>query len=197
MSALSNQNLALTLDVQLGLKVPTALSACTTNSTTTVAVTGSTTNIPAAGYVSGAGIPAGATYTLAGSTVTLSAAATASASGVTLTFSLYPCTLYYALFTVPPNASGGGTEVSGGSYARVAVPNNSTNFPATSANNKQNSTAITFPASTAAWGTVVAWGAYDAPAGGNLWLYGAISPSLALNSGDTATFAVGQFDLTF
>jgi hypothetical protein len=197
MSALTNNSLALVLDTMLGLKIPTAQSACTTNSNTTVNVTGATTNIPSSGYVSGAGIAAGTTYTLAGSTVTLNTAATASAAGVTLTFSLWPCTLYYALFSVPPNASGGGTEITGGSYARVPVANNSTNFPATTANNKQNAAAITFPASTAAWGSVVAWGAYDAATGGNLFLYGAVSPTLTLNSGDTANFAINQFDLTF
>lgn len=40
-----------------------------------------------------------------------------------------PVTFYVALFTVTPSDSGGGTEVSGGSYARVAMTNNPTNFP--------------------------------------------------------------------
>jgi hypothetical protein len=108
----------------------------------------------------------------------------------------YPATYYFALFTSAPNAAGGGTEVSGGSYARVAVTNNTTNFPATSAQNKNNGTAITWPTSTAAWGTIVAWGVYDASSGGNLWAYGAVT-SVTLNSGDSITFAIGQFDLTF
>jgi hypothetical protein len=196
MSALTNTSLPVILDSFLSLKVPTAIQSSTTTSTSTSVTLGSASNVPAVGYVSGTGIPAGATYTLAGTTATLSAAATASGT-VNLTYSIFPCTLYYAMFTVTPNAAGGGTEVSGGSYARVPVTNSSANFPATSGNNKENAAAITFPASTAAWGTVVAWGAYDALTGGNLWLYGAISPNLALNSGDTANFAIGQFDLTF
>lgn len=196
MSAQTNTSLPVNLDVLFGLKVPTAVSACTTNSTTSVTVTGGVTNIPAAGYVSGPGIPAGATYTLSGTTVTLSSAATASASGVNLTFSIIPTTLYFAIFTATPNAAGGGTEVSGGSYARVPVTNNTTNFPATSAQNKTNGTAINFPSSTAAWGTIVAWGIYDAPTGGNLWFYGPIT-SVTLNNGDTMNWPIGFFDLTF
>lgn len=43
-----------------------------------------------------------------------------------------PATLYAALMTVMPAGTGGGTEFAGGggSYARVALTNNSTNFPA-------------------------------------------------------------------
>jgi hypothetical protein len=113
-----------------------------------------------------------------------------------VTPSTVPATLYFALFTATPNAAGGGTEVTGGSYARVAVTNNNTNFPATSAQNKTNGTAIAFPASTAAWGTVVAWGVYDASSGGNLWAYGPLT-SVTLNNGDTAQWPIGFFDLTF
>lgn len=39
-----------------------------------------------------------------------------------------PATLYLALYTVAPTDNGGGTEVTGGSYARKAVTNNTTNF---------------------------------------------------------------------
>lgn len=113
-----------------------------------------------------------------------------------VTPSTVPATLYYALFTATPNAAGGGTEVSGGSYARVAVTNNTTNFPNTASQNKTNGTAITWPTSTAAWGTIVAWGVYDASSGGNLWAYGPVT-SVTMNNGDSITFAIGQFDLTF
>lgn len=89
-----------------------------------------------------------------------------------------PTNLYAALFTVAPlNDGTGGTEVSGGSYARVTVANNTTNFPnATGAwpNQivKKNGTLIQFPTATANWGTVVAMGFYDASSGGNLICWG-------------------------
>jgi len=79
-----------------------------------------------------------------------------------------PGTLYLALFTATPTPSGGGTEVSGGSYARVAVTNNLTNFPSASGGNKKNGTAVTFAAPTADWGVVVALVEFDAGTGGNM-----------------------------
>lgn len=105
-------------------------------------------------------------------------------------------TLYFALFTALPSASGGGTEVTSGSYARVSVTNNNTNFPATSSNIKANGTAITWPTSTAAWGTVVGWGVYDASTAGNLLAYGSFTP-VNMNLGDAAAYAIGAFTVTF
>jgi hypothetical protein len=107
-----------------------------------------------------------------------------------------PATFYAALFTTAPTASSAGVEVTGGSYARVSITNNSTNFPNTSAQIKSNGTAINWPVSTGAWGTVVAWGLYDASTAGNLWAYGSIT-SQVLNSGDTMYFSIGALDITF
>jgi hypothetical protein len=197
MAAPNNNALALLLDAAYGGKTLTSQSACTlTNASNAVTVTGSTLDIPAAGYVSGVGIPQGTTYTLAGTTATLSVNATAGGAGVVLTFSLFPRTYYFALFTVAPTNTGGGTEVVGGAYARVAVDNTVANFPATVASNKTNANPIQFPDSTAAWGSVVAWAVFDAPTAGNMFFNGAVNPTLNLNSGDTAKFAAGTFDLT-
>ena len=50
-----------------------------------------------------------------------------------------PSSLWCALFTAAPDADGtGGTEVTGGSYARIEVVNNATNFPAASGQTKRN-----------------------------------------------------------
>lgn len=57
-----------------------------TNSNTTVTITGSTVGIVNGMFVTGAGIVAGTTATISGSTVTLSIAATATATGVPLYF---------------------------------------------------------------------------------------------------------------
>lgn len=119
-----------------------------------------------------------------------------------------PGTLYFALFTAAPSDSGGGTEVSGGSYARVAVTPNSTNF-----RNTQNSgtgassgtggvtgnlTAITFPTPTGNWGTVTHFAVFDASSGGNLICWVALNASKNVNNGDPApSFAIGDFTFTF
>lgn len=108
-----------------------------------------------------------------------------------------PATVYVALFTSAPSDSGGGTEVSGGSYARVAVTNNATNFPAASGGAKSNGTVITFPAPTANWGTVTHFAIFDAASAGNMLGWAALSASRVINSGDGAPkFAVGDLDLT-
>ena len=110
-------------------------------------------------------------------------------------------TTYVALYTATPtDANASGTEVSGGSYARVAVTNNTTNWPASTGTNpttKANGTAITFPAPTAAWGTVVAFAIYDAVTAGNEIAWGALTTSKTINNGDAApSFAIGALTIT-
>lgn len=108
-----------------------------------------------------------------------------------------PANTHIALFTVTPSDSGGGTEVSGGSYARVSVTNNATNWPAASGGAKSNGTAITFASPSANWGTIVAFGIFDASSGGNLLYWGPISPNKTVNNGDPApSFAIGDLDLS-
>jgi hypothetical protein len=107
-----------------------------------------------------------------------------------------PATVYVALYTVAPTDAGGGTEVSGGSYARVAVTNNATNWPAASGGAKANGTAITFPTATADWGTVVAFAILDAATAGNFLYWADLTANKTVSSGDTASFAVGELDVT-
>ena len=107
-----------------------------------------------------------------------------------------PGTLYAALFTVTPSDSGGGTEVSGGSYARVSITNNATNFPAASGGSKSNGTTITFPAATANWGTVVAMAFFDASSGGNLIAWAPLTTNKTIANGDTASFPASSVVIT-
>ena len=107
-----------------------------------------------------------------------------------------PATVYVALYTVAPTDAGGGTEVSGGSYARVAVTNNDTNFPAASGGAKANGTEITFPTATDDWGECVAFAILDAASDGNFLYWGDLTTSKTVNNGDTAKFAVGDLDVT-
>lgn len=106
-----------------------------------------------------------------------------------------PGTLHLALFTVAPTDAGGGTEVTGGSYARAAVTNNLTNFPAASGGAKTNANAITFATATADWGTVVAAGIFDASSGGNLIAWCTVT-SQSVPSGVTASIPAGDLDIT-
>ncbi len=84
-------------------------------------------------------------------------------------------TAYLALFTaVGTDANTGFTEVSGGSYARQSTSGATWNAASGSApSTDSNAAAITFPTATASWGTVIAFGLFDALTVGNLlaWDY--------------------------
>lgn len=111
-----------------------------------------------------------------------------------------PASLYISLHTAAPDESGTpSNEVSGGSYARVAVTSNTTNWtaPTTSGAGKltDNGAVITFPTPSATWGTVSYFGIYDASTAGNLLFYGPLTISKTINSGDTVQFAIGALDI--
>lgn len=109
-----------------------------------------------------------------------------------------PATVYVALITTAPSdANGTGiVEVSGSAYARVAVTNNSTNWPNAASRVKSNGTTITFPTSTGSWGTVVGYALYDAATTGNFLAYGALGSSQTVGSGVTPQFAAAALTVT-
>lgn len=95
-----------------------------------------------------------------------------------------PATVYVALFTVAPTDTGGGTEVTGGSYARQTVT-----FSAPASGVVANSGSVTFPVATADWGTITSMGIYDALTVGNLLYYGNLAASKNVLTGDQISFA--------
>ena len=105
-------------------------------------------------------------------------------------------TVYLALFTAAPNETGGGTEVSGGSYARLAITNNATNFPAASGGQKTNGIALTFPAASASWGAVSHWAIMSASSGGLLLFFGAFSAAKTIGDTDQLTIPISQLTIT-
>ncbi len=111
-----------------------------------------------------------------------------------------PSALYVGLFTAAPSDAGGGTEVSGGSYARVQRDPLDANWTAASATNgvTDNAAAITFPAPTANWGVITHFGIFDAASAGNLLFHGALTTPKTVNNGDPApAFAIGALVVTF
>lgn len=107
-----------------------------------------------------------------------------------------PAAIYFGLFTAAPSDAGGGTEVTGGSYARVSLLNNTTNFPNASGGVKKNGTAVVWPTATALWGLVVAIGVYDAPSGGNLLFWATLPVSKSIDVGDTLTLPINGLTIT-
>jgi hypothetical protein len=108
-----------------------------------------------------------------------------------------PATTYISLYTAAPGDAGGGTEVSGGAYARVAYTNSVANWPAASGSSKSNANIIDFGTATANWGTVVAAGVHDAVTAGNLLLYGTLTASKTINNGDGARYLANQLIVAF
>jgi len=102
-----------------------------------------------------------------------------------------PSAVYTGLYTVAPTATTAGTEVTGGSYARVA-----STFAAASAGSTSNSGAITFPIASAAWGTVVAAAISDSLAGGNQLYFGNLGTSKVVGIGDQLNFAIGALTVS-
>ncbi len=101
-----------------------------------------------------------------------------------------PATLYVALFTAAPSDSGGGTEVSGGAYARQTIA-----FT-TSGDTTSNNAAIEFPTATANYGTVTHVGIYDASSAGNLMAWAALTSSKTIETGDVFRIPSGDLDIT-
>ena len=119
-----------------------------------------------------------------------------------------PATVYVALLTAAPSDAGGGTEVSGGSYARVAVSSSLSNWAGTQSagsttassgtgGQTSNNGTITFPAPSANWGVVTHFAVYDASTAGNLLFWAPLTTSKTINNGDAAPlFASGALTFT-
>ena len=101
-----------------------------------------------------------------------------------------PTTLYLALYTVVPDDTGGGTEVSGTSYARQTIAFTVVNDTAS------KTSAVEFPTAGSTWGTVVAVGIFDNLTSGNLLTYGNLTSSKTIASGDVFRVPAGDLDIT-
>jgi hypothetical protein len=120
-----------------------------------------------------------------------------------------PSQLWIALFTAAPSDAGGGTEVTGGSYAR-ATPgvNSDTAWKATQGGTPaaassgtggatSNPAALTFPTPSANWGNITHFAIMDAASGGNMLFQAALTAAKTVNNGDPApSFAVDDLDFT-
>lgn len=119
-----------------------------------------------------------------------------------------PATTYVALLTAAPSDAGGGTEVTGGSYARVAVTSSLANWAGTQSagstsassgtgGQTSNNAAVTFPAPTASWGVCTHFGIYDASTSGNLLYWAPLTVPKTINNGDAApSFPAGTLTVT-
>lgn len=115
---------------------------------------------------------------------------------------------FVGLSTAACSDSSVGTEVTGGSYARVSVARSLANWAGTQSagsttastgtgGQTSNNNAITFPTPSAGWGTVTHFFISDAASGGNLIICHALTTSKTINSGDSVSFAAAALTVTF
>lgn len=115
---------------------------------------------------------------------------------------------HVGLSTAACSDSSVGTEVSGGSYARVSVTRSLANWAGTQSAGStsastgtggvtSNNVAISFPTPSAGWGTVTHFFISDASTAGNLILCQALTTSKTINSGDTVSFPIAAVTVTF
>jgi len=96
-------------------------------------------------------------------------------------------TVYVALFSVVPTDAGGGTEIAGSGYVRVAVASAAwTRTNSQMANNAE----VAFPEVVTSAYTVVGWAIFDAASAGNR-LYWGDCTSTVMSVGDVPRFAAG------
>jgi hypothetical protein len=118
-----------------------------------------------------------------------------------------PAGLYVALFTAAPSDAGGGTEVTGGGYARAPLAPTDANWKATqggtsgassgSSGLTSNAVGLAYPQPTANWGTVTHIGVFDAAAAGNLLVWSPLAAPRQILNGDPApTFGVDALTVT-
>jgi hypothetical protein len=101
-----------------------------------------------------------------------------------------PAAVYVGLFTTAPADAGGGTEVSGGGYARKTAT-----FAAATGGSTSNNADITFDVATANWGTITAIGVFDASTTGQLLWWGTLSTSKAINTNDQFKITTGNLTI--
>ena len=94
-------------------------------------------------------------------------------------------TPYLALYTATPTISGGGTEVPGGSYARLPIT-----FGTITAGSMSNTAAITF--SGLPNSNITHYGILTAVTGGTLKVFGTLNSTAVVISGDQVQFPIGS-----
>lgn len=112
-----------------------------------------------------------------------------------------PTTYYVFLSSTACSDSATGTELTGGSYARVGITRATTSWKGTHGTTTgassgtngtiSNAAAVTFPTATGDWTAATHWGLIDASSGaGNIIVCAALTAARTITTGATASFAI-------
>jgi hypothetical protein len=110
-----------------------------------------------------------------------------------------PSTVYVALFTTAVNDAGGGTEVTGGSYARKLTAGSDWASAVSGAGTIANAAVITFVTPTGSWGTATHFALMASVSGTTTADYigwSDLTSSQAIGTGNTVSFAIGALALS-
>ena len=105
--------------------------------------------------------------------------------------------IYVALLTSTPDDADTGSTLPGeitGTGALVRIQCNT--WDAAAAGATENTQTVTFAQATGDAGTVTHFALTDATTNGNCLGWGLLNPSRVISSGDTASFATGDLDIT-
>lgn len=97
-----------------------------------------------------------------------------------------PVAVYLALFSTATTDAGGGTELTGGGYARQQ-----STFGAPVGNVCQNSAQVSFPIASGAWSPATYGALFDAASGGNMLYHGPLSAQKTVALGEQLIFPIG------
>jgi hypothetical protein len=101
-----------------------------------------------------------------------------------------PTTVYLAAYTTPTTEAGGGTEVVGGSYARLAIT-----FNAGSAGLAEQASNLSFTGMPAC--TVSHIAILDDPTAGNMLLHSALPAKVVVTAGGTLAWSASNIKFLF
>lgn len=119
-----------------------------------------------------------------------------------------PSNLFFGLFTAAPSNAGGGTEVTGGAYARQSLPATLAGLSGTQGAGTtvassgtdgliSNNLVVAFPTPTANWGTITHEAVFDLVTGGNMLVWNPLDlPRTVLAGSSPQTHAAGAWDVT-
>ena len=116
-----------------------------------------------------------------------------------------PATWIALYTTLPDEAGAGGTEVSGGAYARIQVNINGGATPTWDLAVTEggggfevdNTHEVAFATATASWGVVVGFTIMDASTAGNQLVQKTLDSSKTVDVDDTFKFAIGDLSIIF
>jgi hypothetical protein len=123
-----------------------------------------------------------------------------------------PANLYGRLLTTAPSNAGGGTEATGTTYARVALPRSLTTWASTQAvgtfgifspstgtgGGTSNNSVIEWPTPNSVWGTVTHLAINDASIAGNMWFWAPMTtPKMVSSNSPSPIIPAGQLTITF